>query len=174
MQNHEEYQELKRAREVMLDVAGYINEAARDSEHLAVIKKVQENIVEWDVSSGLKLENCGRLIKDAELKIKAHDCQKVRNRYVFIFDKVMILCKQLKGNQFAYRDTLHLPEYRIENFNNRPLLNREARWSYQWHLVKHNQSIAYTLYARTIEIKDKMIKALKDAMLVCFIVLLSV
>ncbi|KAB0802707.1 hypothetical protein PPYR_04893 [Photinus pyralis] len=161
--NHEEYQELKRAREVMLDVAGYINEAARDSEHLAVIKKLQENIVEWDVSSEIKLENCGRLIKDAELKIKAHDDQKIRNRYVFIFDKVMILCKQIKGNQFAYRDMLHLPEYRIENFNNRALLNREARWSYQWHLVKHNQSIAYTIYARSIEIKEKMIKALRDA-----------
>lgn len=80
----------------MLDVAKYINEAARDSEHLAVIKKVHESIVEWDVSSDIKLENCGRLIKDAELKIKAHDDQKIRNRYVFIFDKVMILCKQLK------------------------------------------------------------------------------
>lgn len=80
----------------MLDVAGYINEAARDSEHKAVIKKVQENIVEWDATSELKLENCGRLIKDGELKIKAHEDQKVRSRYVFIFDKVMILCKQLK------------------------------------------------------------------------------
>ncbi|KAF5293253.1 hypothetical protein FQA39_LY13652 [Lamprigera yunnana] len=161
--NHEEFQELKRAREVMLDVAGYINEAARDSEHQAVIRKLHENIIQWDISSEIKLENCGRLIKDAELKIKAHDDQKIRNRYVFIFDKVMILCKQLKGNQFAYRDMLHLPDYRIETSNNRPLLNREARWSYQWHLVKHNKSIAYTLYARSIEIKEKMIKALRDA-----------
>ncbi|KAK4883494.1 hypothetical protein RN001_006813 [Aquatica leii] len=161
--NHEEYQELKRAREVMLDVAGYINEAARDSEHQAVMKKLHENIVQWDVSSELKLENCGRLIKDAELKVKAHDDQKIRNRYVFIFDKVMILCKQIKGNQFAYRDMLHLPDYRIENSHNRSSLNKEARWSYQWHLVKHNQSIAYTLYARSIEIKEKMIKALRDA-----------
>lgn len=80
----------------MLDVAGFINEAARDSEHLAVIKKVQENIIEWDLSSEIKLETYGRLIKDAELKIKAHDDQKARNRYAFIFDKVMILCKQLK------------------------------------------------------------------------------
>jgi hypothetical protein len=31
----------------MLDVAGFINEAARDSEHLAVINNLQENIVEW-------------------------------------------------------------------------------------------------------------------------------
>ncbi|KAF5302731.1 hypothetical protein FQR65_LT08473 [Abscondita terminalis] len=161
--NHEEYKELKRAREVMLDVAGYINEAARDSEHQAVMRKLHENIVQWDVSSELKLENCGRLIKDAELKIKAHDDQKIRNRYVFIFDKVMILCKQIKGNQFAYRDMLHLPDYRIENYHNRSSLNKEARWSYQWHLVKHNQSIAYTLYARSIEIKEKMIKALRDA-----------
>lgn len=69
----------------------------------------------------------------------------------------------MQGNQYAFRDLLQLPEYRIDNFNNRPALNREARWSYQWILVKHDQSSAYTLSARTIEIKAKMIKALKDA-----------
>ncbi|XP_018323324.1 protein vav [Agrilus planipennis] len=161
--NHEEYKDLKRAREAMLDVAGYINETARDSEHLAVIKKVQENLIEWDRSSEIKLENCGRLIKDGELKVKAHDDQKTRNRYVFIFDKVLILCKQVKGNQFAYRGSLHLPDFRLDDYNNRPILNREAKWVYQWHLVKNDQSTVYTLYARSIEIKRKMMKALRDA-----------
>jgi guanine nucleotide exchange factor VAV len=86
---------LRRAREAMLDVAGFINEAARDSEHLAVINNLQENIVEW-YPTDQRLANYGRLIKDGELKIKAHDDQRIKSRYVFIFDKCVLICKQLK------------------------------------------------------------------------------
>lgn len=32
----------------MLDVAGYINEAHRDVEHLNVINNLQDTIVEWE------------------------------------------------------------------------------------------------------------------------------
>lgn len=96
--NHEDYNDLKRAREAMLDVAGYINETARDTEHINVIKKLAENFVEWNAPSDITLESCGRLLKDGELKVKAHNDSKIRNRYVFIFDKCMIICKQLKVN----------------------------------------------------------------------------
>lgn len=94
--NHEDYNDLKRAREAMLDVAGFINETARDTEHINVIKKLNDNIVEWNDSPECKLEKYGRLLRDGELRIKAHNDNKVRNRYVFIFDKCMIICKQLR------------------------------------------------------------------------------
>lgn len=103
-QNHEEYNDLRRAREAMLDVAGYINEAARDSDYLAMITKLQESIVEWTHSSEHKLTDYGRLVTDGELKIKAHDDQKTRIRYVFIFDKCILICKQLKVNILPYHD----------------------------------------------------------------------
>lgn len=80
----------------MLDVAGYINEAARDSEHIAVIKKLQDNIVDWALPSEIDLICYGRLIKDGEIKIKPHTDQRTKSRYVFIFDKAMFICKQLK------------------------------------------------------------------------------
>lgn len=86
----------------MLDVAGYINEAARDSEHLEVINNLQETITDWNFSPNQKLSDYGRLLKDANLKIKAHDDQRTKNRYVFIFDKCILICKQLKvsGNDY--------------------------------------------------------------------------
>lgn len=59
---------------------------------------------------------------------------------------------------------LLLHEYRVDEFHNRPLLNQNVRWSYQFHLVKMDQSVAYTFYVGTIELKTKVIKALKDAM----------
>lgn len=93
---HEEYNDLKKAREAMLDVADYINEATRDSEHIAVIKKVQDHIVEWLPPSEVDLICYGRLIKDGDIKIKSHTDQKTKSRYVFIFDRAMFICKQLK------------------------------------------------------------------------------
>lgn len=33
---------------------------------------------------------------DGELRIKAHEDQKQKTRYVFIFDKIMLLCKNAK------------------------------------------------------------------------------
>lgn len=79
----------------MLDVAGYINEAAKDSEHLEVINNLQETITEWELEDQ-RLSDFGRLMKDAELKIKAHQDQKIKSRYVFIFDRCILICKQLK------------------------------------------------------------------------------
>lgn len=100
---HEEYLDLKRAREAMLDVAGYINEVARDSEHIAVIRKLQEQFVDCHLPVDVDLVCYGRLIKDGEIKIKPHADQRTKSRYVFIFDKAMFVCKQLKNNQFAYK-----------------------------------------------------------------------
>ncbi|XP_044728252.1 protein vav isoform X1 [Chrysoperla carnea] len=162
--NHEDYRELKRAREAMVDVAQYINEVKRDSDTLQLLRQIQENIVDWDIPGGMELHHYGRLICDGDLKIKGHDDQKIRVRYVFIFDQILLMCKPLKGNQFSYRETLKLSEYRIEDHTGRRTLNRDARWSYQWLLVRKTQQSAYTLYARTEDLKIKMIKALKDAM----------
>lgn len=96
LKSHEEYKDLKRAREAMIDVANYINEAARDSEHIAVLKKLQENIIDWNLPYAVNLVSYGRLVRDGEVKIKAHSDQRTKNRYVFIFEKAMFICKQLK------------------------------------------------------------------------------
>ncbi|KAJ3641351.1 hypothetical protein Zmor_027862 [Zophobas morio] len=162
--NHDEYNDLTRAREAMLDVAGFINEAARDSEHLEVIHNLQENIGEWDRSPYHRLTNYGRLIKDGELKIKAHDDQKIRNRYVFIFDKCILICKQLKGQQFAFRNIINISEYHVDETHNRAILGRDARFGYSFHLVKNDNVMVYTVFVRSIELKQQMIKAIKDAL----------
>ncbi|KAG5896470.1 hypothetical protein JTB14_005853 [Gonioctena quinquepunctata] len=162
--NHEEFNELRRAREAMLDVADYINEAARDSEHLDVINKLQETITEWNLSLNQKLSDYGRLVKDGSLKIKAHDDQKTRSRYVFIFNKCILICKQLKGNQFAFRDLINIADYHIEEIHNRPILNKEARTSYQFYLVKNDNRLVYTILVRTMELKEQIIKAISEAL----------
>lgn len=44
-QTHEDYRGLERAKEAMVDVANYINEMKRDSEHLDLIQKVRVSVL---------------------------------------------------------------------------------------------------------------------------------
>ena len=42
---------------------------------------------------GMELKDYGRLQKDGELRIRGHDDNRLKSRYVFVFDKVMLMCK---------------------------------------------------------------------------------
>ncbi|XP_054272231.1 protein vav isoform X2 [Macrosteles quadrilineatus] len=162
--NHEDYRGLERAKEAMKDVAQYSNEVKRDSETLHIMKKIQESISDWDMPENTELKDYGRLIKDGWLRIKAHNDQKVKVRYVFIFDQVMLMCKALKGDQYSYKESLLLCQYKVEDVSARRTLQRDSRWNYQWYLVRKSERTAYTMYARLEEEKRLWIKAIQDAL----------
>ena len=112
---HEEYASLQSAYEAMLDVSEYINEVKRDSEQLQIISEIQASIVDLQLAAGVELRDYGRLRKDAELKVQSHAEQnKIKTRYVFVFDKVMLLCKLARGDNYSYKGSLKLSEYKIE------------------------------------------------------------
>ncbi|XP_026826200.1 protein vav isoform X2 [Ooceraea biroi] len=160
----EDCRALTKAREVMVDVAQYINEVKRDSDTLDIIKDIQASIVDWDVPEDAQLKDFGRLLRDGELKVKAHGDQRIKARYAFVFEQVVLICKAGRGDQYCYRETLRLDDYRLEDHIGRRTLGRDSRWSYQWLLVHKQAYTAYTLYARTEEQKQVWIKALQDAM----------
>ncbi|KAI8429501.1 hypothetical protein MSG28_000136 [Choristoneura fumiferana] len=165
--NHEEFRGLERAKEAMVDVAQYINEVKRDSEVLALLAKVQESIIDWDGgalgASGAGLAAYGRLLLDGELKVKAHEDQKLRSRYVFVFDKLMLLCKPVKENQYSYRVGVPLAEYRVQDGSGRRTLRNDGRWASHFYLVRRTKDATFTLYARSEDCKRKWVKAIKDA-----------
>lgn len=66
---NEDHRQLSKAREVMVDVAQYINEVKRDSDTLDIIKDVQRSIIDWDVPENAELKDFGRLLMDGELKV---------------------------------------------------------------------------------------------------------
>ncbi|XP_011636427.1 protein vav isoform X2 [Pogonomyrmex barbatus] len=160
----EDCRALAKAREVMVDVAQYINEVKRDSDTLDIIKDIQASIIDWDVPEDTQLKDFGRLLRDGELKVKAHGDQRIKARYAFVFEQVVLICKAGRGDQYCYRETLRLDNYRLEDHIGRRTLGRDSRWSYQWLLVHKQAYTAYTLYARTEEQKQMWIKALQDAM----------
>lgn len=67
-----------------------------------------------------------------------------------------------QNNQFAYRDLLNIMEYRLDK-SHRAVLNSQARWPYNFLLVRIDQQMAYTVYVRTIEVKEQIMKAIADA-----------
>ncbi|XP_017880659.1 protein vav isoform X2 [Ceratina calcarata] len=159
----EDKRQLGKAREVMVDIAQYINEVKRDSDTLDIIRDIQASIVDW-VPEDTQLKDFGRLLRDGELKVKAHGDQRVKVRYAFVFEQVVLICKAGRGEQYCYRETLRLDNYRLEDHMGRRTIGRDSRWSYQWLLVHKQQYTAYTLFARTEEQKQMWIKALQDAM----------
>ncbi|KAG7197853.1 hypothetical protein KM043_001665 [Ampulex compressa] len=159
----EDRRQLIKAREVMVDVAQYINEVKRDSDTLNIIKDIQTSIIDWDIPENVQLKDFGRLLRDGELKVKAHGDQRTKARYAFVFEQVVLICKAGRGDQYCYRETLRLDAYRVEDHTKRGTLTRDTRWAYQWMLVHKQAYTAYTLYARTEEQKQMWIKALQDA-----------
>lgn len=65
----EDKHSLSQAREVMVDVAQYINEVKRDTDTLDIIKDIQRSIIDWGDRSDIQLTNYGRLLKDGDLKV---------------------------------------------------------------------------------------------------------
>lgn len=85
---------MERAKEAMIDVADYINEVKRDSEHLDIIQKLQERIIDLNLPGGNDLKLYGRLISDGELSLKSHVDNRIKTRYAFVFHKLLILVKK--------------------------------------------------------------------------------
>lgn len=152
----------------MVDVAQYTNEVKRDCEHLVVIQKVRESIMDLNLPNGNNLEQYGHLLLDGDLNIKAHEDQKTKHRYAFIFEKLMILVKnsgtRIGEGQYSFREAHNLADYRIELGHSRKTLGRDARFKYQLLLVRKSNSTAFTLYMKTEAERNKWIKALTEAM----------
>lgn len=94
----EDYLQLTKAREVMIDVAQYINEVKRDSDTLDIIKDIQASIIDWDVPEDTQLKDFGRLLRDGELKVQS---------LLFFFRKNEIdACCNISNNVSSFKITV--------------------------------------------------------------------
>uniref|UniRef100_A0A1I7ZPA8 Guanine nucleotide exchange factor VAV2 n=2 Tax=Steinernema glaseri TaxID=37863 RepID=A0A1I7ZPA8_9BILA len=109
------------AHEAMQDINGYINEVRRDYESQQVIAEIQKSIPDIEMPANMCLSSYGRLIKDGEIKMAfLKDGAKLKNRYIFIFDKVMLVCKLQRNSQYSYKSAHVLKKFTVdmENENN--------------------------------------------------------
>ncbi|TMS08529.1 Guanine nucleotide exchange factor VAV2, partial [Larimichthys crocea] len=99
-----ERQQLKEALEAMQDLAMYINEVKRDNETLKKISEFQSSI---ENLQQVKLEEYGRPKIDGELKVCSIVNRTKQDRYIFLFDKVVIVCKR-KGYSYELKEIIEL------------------------------------------------------------------
>ncbi|KAL1455050.1 hypothetical protein WDU94_009170, partial [Cyamophila willieti] len=165
-ENHDDYRGLVRAKEGMVDVAQYINEVKRDSDTLQIMREIQFQISDMGMRISPDLKQYGKLLYDGDIRVKSHVDQKVKSRYIFIFDLVILMCKTVRNEKsYSFKEILYLKEYRLEDNTSKRVMPRDARWTFQWSLIsKTGNSPNYTLSARIETLKQKCVKAIQDAL----------
>ncbi|XP_056146363.1 guanine nucleotide exchange factor VAV2 isoform X2 [Lampris incognitus] len=153
-----EIQQLKQALEAMQDLAMYINEVKRDNETLKKICEFQSSIENLQV----RLEEYGRPKIDGELKVSSIVNRTKQDRYIFLFDKVVIVCKR-KGYSYELKEIIELESYKISDdpTNN----SRDMRkWSYGFYLIHLQGKQGFQFFCKTEETKRKWMEQFEMAM----------
>uniref|UniRef100_A0A6Q2Z6N0 Vav 2 guanine nucleotide exchange factor n=1 Tax=Esox lucius TaxID=8010 RepID=A0A6Q2Z6N0_ESOLU len=152
-----ERQQLKEALEAMQDLAMYINEVKRDNETLKKISEFQNSIENLQV----KLEEYGRPKIDGELKVSSIVNRTKQDRYIFLFDKVVIVCKR-KGYSYELKEIIELQSYKMSDD---PMNNRDMKkWSYGFYLIHLQGKQGFQFFCKTEETKRKWMEQFDMAM----------
>uniref|UniRef100_A0A7N5ZYY8 Vav 2 guanine nucleotide exchange factor n=1 Tax=Anabas testudineus TaxID=64144 RepID=A0A7N5ZYY8_ANATE len=157
-----ERQQLKEALEAMQDLAMYINEVKRDNETLKKISEFQSSIENLQV----RLEEYGRPKIDGELKVCSIVNRTKQDRYIFLFDKVVIVCKR-KGYSYELKETIELQSYKMSDdpMNNRDMKKvRKPSWSYGFYLIHLQGKQGFQFFCKTEDTKRKWMEQFEMAM----------
>ncbi|CAH2316687.1 guanine nucleotide exchange factor VAV2 isoform X3 [Pelobates cultripes] len=152
-----ERQTLKEALEAMQDLAMYINEVKRDKETLKKISEFQNSIENLQV----KLEEFGRPKIDGELKVRSILNQAKQDRYLFLFDKVVIVCKR-KGYSYELKEIIELLFHKMSDD---PMNNKDIKkWSYGFFLIHLQGKQGFQFFCKTDDMKRKWMEQFEMAM----------
>nr|XP_019959064.1 PREDICTED: guanine nucleotide exchange factor VAV2 [Paralichthys olivaceus] len=158
-----ERQQLKEALEAMQDLAMYINEVKRDNETLKKISEFQSSI---ENLQQVKLEEYGRPKIDGELKVCSIVNRTKQDRYIFLFDKVVIVCKR-KGYSYELKEIIELQSYKMSDdpMNNRDMKKSSGKmWSYGFYLIHLQGKQGFQFFCKTEDTKRKWMEQFEMAM----------
>ncbi|TSK72120.1 Guanine nucleotide exchange factor VAV2 [Bagarius yarrelli] len=151
-----ERQQLKEALEAMQDLSMYINEVKRDNETLKKISEFQCSIENLQV----KLEQYGRPKIDGELKVCSIVNRTKQDRYIFLFDKVVIVCKR-KVYNYELKEIIELQYYKMSDD---PTNNRDMKkWSYGFYLIHLKGKQGFQFFCKTEDTKRKWMEQFEMA-----------
>uniref|UniRef100_A0A452IZ09 Uncharacterized protein n=1 Tax=Gopherus agassizii TaxID=38772 RepID=A0A452IZ09_9SAUR len=152
-----EKQQLKEALEAMQDLAMYINEVKRDKETLKKICEFQKSIENLQG----KLEEFGRPKIDGELKVRSIVNHTKQDRYLFLFDKVVIVCKR-KGYNYELKEIIELLFHKMTDD---PMNNKDIKkWSYGFYLIHLQGKQGFQFFCKTEDMKRKWMEQFEMAM----------
>ncbi|CAI5455193.1 unnamed protein product [Caenorhabditis angaria] len=113
-----EMSSLMDANEILVDICDYVNDMLRDTETLKCISEIEKSIVDLSMPANVRLKDYGRVNFDGEVKMAestASQIGKTKPRYVFIFDKVLVICKSSnKNTNFTYKNAFVISELSVD------------------------------------------------------------
>uniref|UniRef100_A0A8C4LXZ1 Vav guanine nucleotide exchange factor 2 n=1 Tax=Equus asinus asinus TaxID=83772 RepID=A0A8C4LXZ1_EQUAS len=139
------------------DLAMYINEVKRDKETLKKISEFQSSIENLQV----KLEEFGRPKIDGELKVRSIVNHTKQDRYLFLFDKVVIVCKR-RGYSYELKEIIELLFHKMTDD---PMNNKDVKkWSYGFYLIHLQGKQGFQFFCKTEDMKRKWMEQFEMAM----------
>ncbi|XP_041640519.1 proto-oncogene vav-like [Cheilinus undulatus] len=149
---------LRSALDAMRDLAQCVNEVKRDNEIMRQITSFQLSIENMTQSLAL----FGRPKIDGELKICTPEKKSKQDRYAFLFDKAMFVCKKKGGESFELKEIIELQHYQIRD---EPTGEKDKKkWSYLFLLLDCYGKYGYDLYFKTRELKKKWLEQFEMAL----------
>ncbi|XP_028449556.1 proto-oncogene vav isoform X2 [Perca flavescens] len=153
-----EKDDLRTALDAMRDLAQCVNEVKRDNEIIKQITTFQLSIENMTQSLALY----GRPKIDGELKICSPEKKSKQDRYAFLFDKAMFICKRKSGETFELKDIIELQHYQIRDETSGEKDNK--KWSHLFLLLDCYGRCGYDLFFKTRELKKKWLEQFEMAL----------
>ncbi|KAE9553599.1 hypothetical protein FO519_003194 [Halicephalobus sp. NKZ332] len=106
---------LQKAFEACADIVNYVNEVKRDYELMDVIISIERSIVgieehpDFKMYGRLQLDGYAKLADSKEVNAKP------KQRYVFIFERVILICKKQKNSTYEFKSAYKMADYSLED-----------------------------------------------------------
>ncbi|XP_025772194.1 proto-oncogene vav [Puma concolor] len=151
-----EKENLRQALDAMRDLAQCVNEVKRDNETLRQITNFQLSIENLDQS----LAHYGRPKIDGELKITSVERRSKMDRYAFLLDKALLICKR-RGDSYDLKNVVDLQSFQVRDDSSGERENK--KWTHMFLLIEDQGSQGYELFFKTRELKKKWLEQFEMA-----------
>uniref|UniRef100_A0AAZ3R5I2 Vav guanine nucleotide exchange factor 1 n=1 Tax=Oncorhynchus tshawytscha TaxID=74940 RepID=A0AAZ3R5I2_ONCTS len=153
-----EKENLRTALDAMRDLAQCVNEVKRDNEIIKQITTFQLSIENMTQSLALY----GRPKIDGELKISSSEKKSKQDRYAFLFDKAMLVCKKKSGETMELKEIIDLQYYQLRDETTGE--KDSKKWSHFFLLIDCYGKSGYDLFFKTRDLKKKWLEQFEMAL----------
>ncbi|XP_039909813.1 LOW QUALITY PROTEIN: proto-oncogene vav-like, partial [Hirundo rustica] len=152
-----ERERLRGALDAMRDLAQCVNEVKRDNETLKQLTSIQLCLHNMPQS----LAQFGRPKIDGELKVSSTERRSKVDRYGFLLDKALIICKR-RGDSYETKDVVDLQSHQLRDGGLGPRDGK--KWSHTFVLLDTAGLQDYELFFKTRELKKKWLEQFEMAL----------
>uniref|UniRef100_A0A8D2PBE4 Vav guanine nucleotide exchange factor 1 n=1 Tax=Zosterops lateralis melanops TaxID=1220523 RepID=A0A8D2PBE4_ZOSLA len=139
------------------DLAQCVNEVKRDNETLKQLTSIQLCLHNMPQS----LAQFGRPKIDGELKVSSTERRSKVDRYGFLLDKALIICKR-RGDSYETKDVVDLQSHQLRDGGLGPRDGK--KWSHTFVLLDAAGLQDYELFFKTRELKKKWLEQFEMAL----------